>query len=49
MIAKHLESVEYLISTLSIWTNTILESGIDVADWINVASGKFEKRINVAP
>ena len=26
-----------------------LESGIDVAPWINVASGKFDKRINVVP
>ena len=29
---------------------TTLESGIDVAPWINIASGKFDKKkINVAP
>ena len=26
-----------------------LESGIDVDPWINVPSGKFDKKINVAP
>ena len=32
----------------SVWLTT-LESGIDVAPWINVASGKFDKKNKRSP
>ena len=31
------------------WQIITLESGIDIVTWINLASGKLTKRINVAP